>query len=169
MTHHGDEPLTLSGLEEPPRWKYAPVLYVLGALTMLGGAVGLVLHMHRTHPFGTAIYYAGGAIAHDLVIAPIVIVVGLVVRAVVPSSYRPAVRGGLIVSGAVFVIALPLLLGKGREADNPSHVPLPYGRNLIIVLAVVWSMVALLCLVRALRAHPPHLRHRPHRGRKSAA
>ena len=150
-THQAEEPLTLSGLEEPPRWKCAPVLYVLGAITMVGGAIGGVLHMHRTHPVGTAIYYAGGAIAHDLVIAPLVIVVGLVVRAVVPPGYRPAVRGGLIVSGAVFLISLPLLLGKGREADNPSHVPLPYGRNLLIVLAVVWAIVAVLCLLRFLR------------------
>ena len=42
-THRVEEPLTLSGLEEPPRWKYAPVLYVVGALTMVGGALGLVL------------------------------------------------------------------------------------------------------------------------------
>lgn len=156
-THHVEEPLTLSGLEEPPRWKYAPVLYVLGGLTMLGGAVGLVLHMHRTHPVGTAIYYAGGAIAHDLVIAPAVILVGLVVRAVVPQAYRPVIRSGLIVSGALTLIALPLLLGKGRQPDNPSHVPLPYGRNLLLILAVVWGAVALACLVRLVRTHPLHL------------
>ena len=134
--HHVEEPLTLSGLEEPPRWKYAPVLYVVGALTMLGGAIGLVLHMHRTHPVGTAIYYAAAPWPTDLVIAPAVILVGLVVRAIVPLAYRPAVRGGLIVSGVVALIALPLVLGKGREADNPSHVPLPYTRNLFIILAV---------------------------------
>ena len=56
------------------------MLYVLGALTMVGGAVGLVLHLHRTHPVGTAIYYVGGALVHDLVIAPLVILAGLVVR-----------------------------------------------------------------------------------------
>lgn len=162
MTGRHEEPLTLSGLEEPPRWRYAPVLYVVGALTMVGGAVGLVLHLHRTHPVGTAIYYVGGALAHDLVIAPLVIVAGLVVRALVPSAYRPAVRGGLIVSAVLTLIALPLLLGKGKEADNPSHVPLPYGRNLLLILGVVWGVVALLCVTRALRSHPRRLpRRRP--------
>lgn len=136
------------------------MLYVVGALTMLGGAVGLVLHMTRTHPVGTAVYYVGGALAHDLIIAPVVILLGVLVGALVPPVYRPAVRGGLIVSGAVTLIALPLLLGKGRQADNPSHVPLPYGRNLLLILAVVWAVVAALCLARALRAHPPHLPHR---------
>jgi hypothetical protein len=165
VTTSHDEPLTLSGLEEPPRWRYAPVLYVVGALTMVGGAVGLVLHLHRTHPVGTAIYYVGGALAHDLIIAPLVILVGVLVAAVVPHAYRPAVRGGLIVSGAMTLIALPLLLGKGKQADNPSHVPLPYGRNLLLILAVVWGVVAVLCLFRAMRAHPPHL---PHRRRKAA-
>ncbi len=149
-THH--EPLTLSGLEEPPRWKHARILYVLGGLTMLGGAIGLVLHQHRTHPFGTAIYYAGGAVAHDLLVAPLVLLVGLVVRALVPRAYRPAVQGGLIVSGVVTLFSLPLLLGKGKEADNPSHVPLPYARNLLIVLGVTWGVVALLCLVRWVRS-----------------
>lgn len=152
--HRVEEPLTLSGLEEPPRWKYAPVLYVVGALTMLGGALGLVLQMHRTHPVGTALYYAGGAVAHDLVIVPAAILVGLVVRAVVPLAYRPTVRGGLIVSGVVGLVALPLVLGKGRESDNPSHVPLPYTRNLLLILAVVWAVVALLCLVRLVRTRP---------------
>lgn len=150
--HH--QPRTLSGLEEPPRWKHARILYAVGGLTMLGGAVGLVLHQHRTHPVGTGIYYAGGAVAHDLLIAPLVLLVGLVVRSVVPRAYRPAVQGGLIVSGVVTLISLPLLLGKGKEADNLSHVPLPYGRNLLIVLGLTWGVVALLCLVRLIRSRP---------------
>ena len=149
MTVH--EPLTMSGLEEPPRWKYAPVLYVIGSAIMVFGAVGVVLNKSKTHPVGTVIYYTGAAVAHDALIAPAAILVGLVVRAVVPHAYRAAVRGGLIVSGVLALVSLPLVIGKGKQADNPSHVPLPYGRNLLICLAVVWGVVALLCLVRLAR------------------
>ncbi len=147
---NGHEPLTLSGLGEPPQWKYAPVLYVLGGLTMVGGAIGLVIQNHRTHPVGTALYFVGGAVLHDAIVAPAAILVGLVARALVPEAYRAVVRGGLIVSGVLALISLPLVLGKGRQADNPSHVPLPYGRNLLLLLAITWGVVLMLCLVRLL-------------------
>jgi hypothetical protein len=61
------------------------------------------------------------------------------------------VQGALVVSGAVSLVALPLVGGFGGNADNPSANPLPYPRNLAIVLAVVWGTAAVVVAVRVLR------------------
>jgi hypothetical protein len=34
---------------------------------------------------------------------------------------------------------VPFALGFGRSADNTSVLPLPYERNLVLILALVWS------------------------------
>jgi hypothetical protein len=45
-------------------------------------------------------------------------------------------------SGALIAVALPLVLGLGRTPDEPSALPLNYGRGLLISLAVVWLAAA---------------------------
>jgi hypothetical protein len=76
-------------------------------------------------------------IGHDAVWMPIVLVAGAVLTRLVPQRHRVAARIAAITAAAVTVVALPLVLGFGRQADNPSVLPLPYGRNLAVVLLVV--------------------------------
>jgi hypothetical protein len=44
------------------------------------------------------------------------------------------------VSLAVGVVAFPLVLGFGRTPDNPSILPLAYGRGLFLILALTWAV-----------------------------
>jgi hypothetical protein len=92
----------------------------------------------------TAGWLAGVLVLHDGLLAPALVVAGLVLARVVPRSTRPLVTAGLVVSGMVAVVAAPLVLGLGARAGDPSRLPLPYGRNLMVLLAAVWLVVAVL-------------------------
>lgn len=83
-------------------------------------------------PFQALEWLAGAVVLHDAVIGPLVLVVGLL-AGLLPA--RGAVRATLITAGALTLIALPALLRPGRPA-NPSVLPLPYARDLLLLLAL---------------------------------
>ncbi|TMQ91426.1 hypothetical protein ETD83_30950 [Actinomadura soli] len=92
-------------------------------------------------------WFAGAAVLHDGVLVPLVLAAGLATGRL-PAPARQAVRAGLIAAGCVCAVALPLVLGYGRRADEPSRLPLPYGRNLAIVLALITVATAVTVAVR---------------------
>ena len=107
------------------------------------------------------VHYLGfmlvGVAAHDLVLAPVSLGVGaLLARRLSPGS-RWAVLAGLFVSLAVTLIALPFALGYGKRPDDPSALPLDYGRGLMITLGGVWIGVLTVALARfgSRRIRPP--------------
>ena len=110
---------------------------VIGALTGGGNLVG------------HAAFLAAVLIAHDLVLVPIAIGVGVLVVRFVPRWALGPVQAALFASAVVTAVALPFVVGAGRTADNPSRQPLNYNRGLLIVLAVVWLAAA----AAALRIH----------------
>ncbi|XVQ10585.1 hypothetical protein ACQP1W_50160 [Spirillospora sp. CA-255316] len=85
---------------------------------------------------GWAAWFGGAVVVHDAVLAPCVLLVGAATTRL-PRSYRRHVQGALMVGGVVALVALPFVLGMGRRADNPSILPLSYGRNLAVVLAAI--------------------------------
>ncbi|MGH3326604.1 MAG: molybdopterin-dependent oxidoreductase [Streptomycetales bacterium] len=52
--------------------------------------------------------------------------------------YRGPLQAGLIISGTLTLAALPVVLGFGRGAGEPSRLPLDYGVGLALALAGVW-------------------------------
>ncbi|MEV4177973.1 hypothetical protein [Nonomuraea sp. NPDC049709] len=99
-----------------------------GGLVVLGLA-GLVM---ETDPVGWALWFGVLLVAHDAVLMPAILLIGLVA-----GRLGPAPRAALIVAGAVTLATLPTVLALGRRADNPSILPLDYFRNLLLVLAAV--------------------------------
>ena len=93
--------------------------------------------------------------AHDAVVLPVAIGVGLLLRRYVPAPARRVVQAALVVSVAVAVVAVPLALGYGRPADNPSALPLNYLRGLLTVLASVWLVAGVMLIGTRLRARRP--------------
>ncbi len=106
-----------------------------GALLM-AYAVGGALLDPEVDPVGVTIFLAAVLVAHDVVFLPLVLAAGTPVE-------RPALRYAGVVGLAVLVVGLPLALGFGRVPDNPSVLPLPYGRNLLLILGLV-ALAALL-------------------------
>ncbi|MFG2961463.1 hypothetical protein ACGF5O_48075 [Streptomyces sp. NPDC048291] len=124
------------------------------ALRVVAGAVGVALMgfgaflLTDTGDVPDVLVWLGGAVVlHDAVIAPVVLLVGLLL---VRGGVRGPVRGALLVAGALTVVALPVLLRPGRTA-NPSVLPLDYPRNWLIAMAAVATATALWTAGRRLR------------------
>jgi hypothetical protein len=88
---------------------------------------------------------------HDAVWMPLVLAAGVVVRATVPARARAYVQGALIVTASVTAVAWPLVLGRGRIADNPSALPRDYPLGLFVTVAASWLGVAVLAAVASRR------------------
>lgn len=123
------------------RW----IAYGMGCALMLTGAIGLLAA--NDHLIGWALWFGGGIVLHDLVIAPLVVAAGWALRGV-----PGVVRAGLLVSVLVVAGTLPVVLSLGRMPGNPTILPLPYGRNLLLVLAAVWAATGAIVAWRHRRA-----------------
>jgi hypothetical protein len=96
---------------------------------------------------------------HDGVLLPAVILTGVLIHRLVPAGQRAIVQAALAATAAVVIVALPLVLGYGRIADNPSALPRDYPRGLALVIAVIWAAAAVGLLISgraARRRSPPY-------------
>lgn len=110
--------------------------YALGAALVAVGLGGLLAHAADTRPLGWLAWFAGVVIAHDFVLVPAVLALAALLTRV-PVRYRTPARAAAVIGGILALVSLPLVLGFGRSSANPSQLPLPYGRNLLIVLSVI--------------------------------
>jgi divalent metal cation (Fe/Co/Zn/Cd) transporter len=124
-------------------------LAVLGWGIIVYGFVGLVANSSRTHPPTWAVWFFGAAIVHDLLLAPIVLLIGSQIALRAPGRGKAYVQAALIMSGIVVLTSIPVLLGFGRNPNDPSTLPNNYITGLLAVLAVIWTLVALTSLARA--------------------
>jgi hypothetical protein len=89
-----------------------------------------------------------------LLVLPLTLAVGWLVGKVVPVVARPVVQGALMATALIVLIALPSVLGHGRDATMPSALPRNYATGLWTVLAVVWAVAITLIVVRIVRRRP---------------
>lgn len=106
------------------------------------GVRGIVQHSIDTRPTELAAFVVGGALLHDLVVAPLVILVGVLVARTVPGRVRAVVQGALVVTAIVALFSYPLVRAYGLVANNPTSLPHNYAANLLVVLGVVWAVAA---------------------------
>ncbi|MFI1467736.1 hypothetical protein [Streptomyces wuyuanensis] len=147
----------------PTRGGAAPIRYAAGALGVVMMGVGAALVLSSRDAPGVLVWLGGALVLHDAVLAPLVLGVGLLVAGL---PARGVVRGALVVGGSLVLVTLPLLLRPGAP-PNPSALPLPYGRNLVIVLGVVAGAACLVLLVRRLRRRPGCTEDEDPRGRQA--
>lgn len=123
--------------EDRPRGP-VDVAAALARIAITGfGLAGLLRNAGQTKPESWITWFAGLLVMHDAVLAPAMILASAVLLFVVPSRIRPALQATLLIAGSVVLVAVPVLTGEGRLATNPSILPLPYWRNLGVVLGVV--------------------------------
>ncbi|MFF8378427.1 hypothetical protein ACF07V_20130 [Streptomyces sp. NPDC015661] len=124
--------------------------YGAGALGLALIGIGAWRVAEQRDPLGVLVWLGGALVLHDAILAPLVLAVGLLL---VGRSDRGVLRGALVVAGSLVLVTLPLLVRPG-EPPNPSALPLPYGRNLVLVLAAVAVVAAAVILVRRRRRRP---------------
>jgi hypothetical protein len=119
------------------------------------GVYGLVTNLHDIALTSWLKTLGGGLIAHDLLFAPLVVIGSVLLVRVLPGRVRAPIQVALIVSAALIAVAIPVVHGAGRLANNPSLLPSEhYGARLIGALSVVWAITVGTLVVRRLRARP---------------
>ena len=153
MTAAVKDPRGAGGIERrhpggPLFWSTTLVGWVVIGL----GLRGLFEHRIDTRPANLARFVVGGAILHDLFVAPLVILFGVLVLKVVGGRARSIVQAALVVSGTLALFSYPLIRGFAKATHNPSSLPHNYATNLAVALGIVWAVAAAVLIVR-LRRH----------------
>ncbi|MGR4880463.1 hypothetical protein ACIPUC_13630 [Streptomyces sp. LARHCF249] len=123
----------------------------LGALGLLLMGIGAWQLSAVPASEDVGVWLLGALVLHDALVAPLVLAVGFLIAAV---PARGVLRGALIAGGSLVLITLPLLLRPGAP-PNPSALPLPYGRNLLLVLGAVAISAVLAAVVARRRPQEP--------------
>jgi hypothetical protein len=128
------------------------LLYGVGGVFIAIGLFGLLTNTADTHPVGWAVWFGGAAVLHDGLLVPVVLVIGVLTTRI-PLPYRRIIQAALAFAGVVTLVALPFVLGYGRHPANASILPLPYTRNLLIILTLITAtaLIALLLKYRSSR------------------
>ena len=127
------------------------VLAVFGLAFLAIGAYALATTLSPGQIPSLAGWLIGVLVVHDAIIVPLTIVVGFALSKTVSARVRPVVQGGLIVAAILSLISIPVVLAYGRYPENPSLLPLDYGRNIVIILITVGLITGLLVGIRLLR------------------
>lgn len=86
-----------------------------------------------------------------VLVLPLTLATGWVIGKVVPVVVRPIVQGACVATALIVAIALPSVLGRGRDATMPSALPRDYATGLWTVLGLVWAAAIVLIVVRIVR------------------
>jgi hypothetical protein len=93
-------------------------------------------------------WIVGTALVHDLVVAPVVLLAGLVLRRAVPARVRDPVRFALIASSVMLLVAWRPLQRSAAYKHNPSVQPLNYATATLTVLGVIAAIAVLWLALR---------------------
>jgi hypothetical protein len=127
---------------------------LVGAAGVALGLYGLVLLLSRQDPgqwLEVAVWLAAGVVVHDAALSGLVIGACLLGSRLLPQPWRAPAAIALVVWGALSVVAVPVLVGGGVRADNPTLLDRPYVATWWVVSAIVVGLVAVAGLVRARR------------------
>ena len=129
----------------------------LGALGVLGGVYGAFLLLSRQQLgdwVEVGIWFAAGVVLHDLVLAPLVLLVGAGLARTLPVAARAATAVGLVVLGSVTLLAVPVLGGFGVKADNPTLFDRSYLGGWVVLAGLVAAAVVTATVARSRRTAP---------------
>ncbi len=116
----------------------------LGVVGAAAAAYGLWLLLAQPLERLVAIlvWAVGGVVAHDGVIAPIVVLLGLVAAARAPGWLRVPLVRLLVVLGPLTLVAIPVLGRFGARPDNPTLLDRPYWAGYLVLVALALVLTA---------------------------
>ena len=129
------------------RWS----LGLVGVVVGLYGAWLLLSRQSGDQLVSAAAWLVGGVVLHDVVMAPVVVVVVAVVGRLAPRPVRPPAAVLLVVVGSVTLLAVPVLGAFGRRSDNASLLDRDYWSGWLVLVGVLVLLVAVGSLVQRWR------------------
>lgn len=133
---------TLSGAPAPAPSPYRWAWYLPGLAAVGWGGYGLLTAAMGPEPLKWGLFFVLGIVGHDLVLAPFVVGVGLLLTRVLPAALRAPIQVGLIGTGVALLAGFSLAIGRGTSDDIPSALPYNYAGRVAMLLAVLWVVMA---------------------------
>lgn len=129
----------------------------LGAAGAAGAAYGgyLLLGQPLDRLANSVLWAAGGVIAHDAVVAPLVLALGVLAAARAPAWLRVPLVRLLVVLGPLTLVAIPVLGRFGARPDNPTLLDRPYWAGYLGIVALALALTTADALRRRRRSRHP--------------
>jgi hypothetical protein len=144
-TNHADD----NDRDDPRGWLFWGSFFI-GWAVIGFGMWTLFVRANATHPLGFGAWFVGLTVAHDLLIAPAISAVAVVLVPRVPANLRGGIIAAVIVSAVLVLLSLFPLLGD--PADNASILPRNYAAGLAIAIAATWAIAAIWIVASLARA-----------------
>jgi type IV secretory pathway VirB3-like protein len=130
------------------------ILAISGIVLALFGAFRLFTEVPFRSLVFIAVWMLAALMIHDGILSPLVVTVGWLLRRLVPDRARRFAQVGLIVSGLVTVIALPMIYLRGSQPAVKAILLRNYGANLTLIIGIVAVVTLALYAVRVARDRP---------------
>ena len=121
------------------------------------GLRGVLHHSLDTRPAQLARFWIGGALVHDLLLAPAVLAIGVLVTRRL-SRHRRTVQRALIILGPLALFSYPEIRDYARILRNPTSLPHNYTANFFVVAGAVIVGVVASSGLRTRRRRPSAVR-----------
>ena len=125
---------------------------VMATPVLAYGLKGALDHLPDVQLTSFITYFVGGAVVHDLVLAPAVCLIGWAVVRLVPKVAVAPVQAALVASGVIGLVSWPFVRGYGITAGEPSFLSRNYATSVLTAWSVVWAAAAVAIVVRIVSA-----------------
>lgn len=126
------------------------LLFALPGLAALAYAASRLVDVPGDAWRSVLTWLVGGVILHDGVLAPIVVVLGVVATRWLPVPWRAPAVVGLMCWGSLTLLAIPVLYGGGVRPDNATLLDRPYVESWWVLSAATVVLVVVTGWIRRL-------------------
>jgi len=127
------------------------VIGVLGVLAIAFGGLQVLLNWEAASPFGLAAFLLAVVVLDDLILLPLALAVGWVVRRALPAPAQIPAQVALVVLAGILLVGVPFALSPARNGESATLLTEPYWRNLGLLTVSLALIVVLATAVRARR------------------
>ncbi len=134
--------------------RFAWGVIVVGWALVAVALVGVFDELRGAESGSWARWVLGAALVHDLIVLPLVLVVGWALSRLTPLPWRVPLRTALVMAAVVSLTVFPVTRRWGARSDNPSILPLPAAQNLALVVAALLTCALVAGAVTTWRGAP---------------